>query len=227
MYSPQRVPTSVIQARGRDLLEITTLVSGNHRKTNKPKAPTAPQGRRKRRAVAAAAKAAAAARGVGHDPVNNSSRPSSSGFFSRIFSGSPIPSRPQSIDGSAADNELPTSAPTSSGARDTGISYSKVTGAAPAASGGHAYGGIENEGLDNLFVGSRLEDVEEDSKTPRGSPLSGPHGARTSASPLGIRNEECVVGQKGQGERHQGSSARISRERSPAPLRETKVVWEM
>lgn len=200
-------------------------MSGNHRKTNKPKAPTARQGRRMRRVVAAAARAAAA-RGNGRDPSNSSSRPSSSGLFSRIFSGSPVPSRSQSIDGDDVEDEPPMSAPTSSGARDTGISHPKVTGAAPASSGGHAYGVFEDEDLDNLFVDSPLEEVEKDSKTPSGTHSSGPRGARTSAAPLGVLNEERVVGKAGQGKHHQGSSARTSRDRAPVPLGETKVIWE-
>lgn len=214
------------------MLEITTLVSGNHRKTNKPKAPTARQGRRMRRAVAAAAKVAAA-RGIRRDPSNSSSRPSSSGFLSRMFSGSPVPSRSQSIDGDAVENELPMSTPTSYGARDTSISHPKVSGATPVSSGGgaygvmeDAYGVMEDEGLDNLFIDSPFEEVGVDRKTPSGTHSSGPYGARTSAVPLGVLNEEGVVGKAGQDKRHQGSSARTSRDRAPVPLGEMKVIWE-
>ena len=233
----------VLQARGRGLLEITTLVSGNHRKTNNPKAPNAFQRRRKKRADAAAAKKAAAA--LARDAADRSdpSR-SSSGILSRLFSGSPAASRGNSIDGGAVAASVRAPLPLTAGpSSPETVASTSDSGAVPVArdarigaenggdggtrDGGTGDGGTESGAVSDAVAGSLSAEVNKSGNGPDGVSTIGHYSGVPPASAAAEAQSrgEPAVGDTREVESHQRKPSCTQTDPTVVFLKNLKVGW--
>ena len=227
----------VLQERGRGLLEITTLVSDNYRKTNNPKASIAFQRRRRKSADAAAAKKTAAA--LARDADRSDPSRSSSGILSRLFSRSPAASRDNSTDGGAvaasvrAPSPLPARPPdpeTVAPANDSGtvpVARDARMGAENDGDGGTGDGGTESGAVSDAVVGSLpAAKVNISGNGPDGVSTIGYYsGAPVSAAVEAQSRGEPAVGDTREVESHQRKPSCTQTDPTVVFLKNLKVGW--
>ena len=213
-------------------------MSGNHRKTNNPKAPNAFQRRRKKRADTAAAKKAAAA--LARDAADRSDQSrSSSGILSRLFSGSPAASRDNSIDGSAVAASARAPPPLTAGppgpetvasATDSGtvpVARDARMGAENGGDGGTEDGNTESGTVSDAVVCSLSAAVNRSGNGPDGVSKIGHYSGAPPASVAAdaqSRGEPAVEDTR-EVESHQREFPFAQRDPTAVFLKNLKVDW--
>ena len=204
-------------------------MSGNHRKTNNPKAPNTFQRRRKKAAVALARNAA------------DRSDPSQSrfGILSRLFSGSPAASRDNSINGGAVAASARAPPPLTAGppgpetvasASDSGIvpvARNARMGAGNDGDGGTKDGGTESGTVSDAVVCSPSTEVNRSGNRPDGVSKIGHHSGAPpvfAAAEAQSRGEPAVEDTR-EVESHQGESSCTQRDPTAVFLKNLKVDW--